>query len=252
MFLSWIIPAYNEEKRIEKSLREVDAYLRSRLAAGEIPSYEIIVSNSASTDRTAEVVRELISRMPNLRVLNLENRGKGWAVKRGILEASGDIRLFSDADNSTAPEYFDKMIPFFRRGYEVVISSRDSKDAPGASRDVKEPLYRELLGNLGNLVIQVIGGVWGIWDTQNGFKALTAKAAGNLFPQIAMTGFSFDIEMLALSRRFGFRIGVIPVQWRFDADSRVTPADYIRVLGDVFRIRWNLLTGKYEYVKQVK
>lgn len=241
MYLSWIIPAYNEEKKIEKSVREVDAYLRSKNFPG---GYEIIVSNSASRDRTADIVEEIKSSIPNLKHLNLDNRGKGWAVKRGMLAAGGGIRLFSDADNSTAPEYFDAMLPFFGQGYDVVISSRDPKDAAGASRDVKEPWYRELLGNLGNLVIQIFG-VWGIWDTQNGFKAFSERAAERIFGQTVIPGFAFDIEALALARALGFRIAVIPVKWVFDARSSVTLKAYLQVFLDVFRIRWNLITGKY-------
>lgn len=248
MYLSWIIPAYNEERRIAKTLSEVEAYLESRNFPG---GYEIIVANSASADRTGEIVRGLEPQITGLRLLNLENRGKGWAVKRGMLEAKGDIRLFSDADNSTAPEYFDAMVPFFRKGYEMVISSRDSKDAPGAARDRREPWYREIFGNLGNLLIQALG-VWGIWDTQNGFKAVSAKAAEAIFSQSRIGGFAFDIEMLALARRLGYHLAVIPIKWKFDPDSKVTLKAYFQVFADVFRIRWNLLTGKYEPVKRVK
>lgn len=242
MYLSWIIPCYNEEKRIKRTLHEVDAYLRSRNFPG---GYEIIVSNSASKDRTKDIVQGLMSSIPNLKIINLENKGKGYAVKQGMLMAKGDIRLFSDADNSTAPEYFDAMRPLFDRGYDIVISSRDPKDAPGASRDIKEQRYRELLGTLGNLVIQIFG-VWGVWDTQNGFKALTAKAAGRIFLQSKMYGFSFDIELLALAKKFGYRIGIIPIRWKFDPDSTVTLKAYIQVFVDVFKIRWNLLINVYK------
>lgn len=241
MYLSWIIPSYNEERRIEKTIRDVDAYLRKK----KFPEgYEIIVSNSASDDNTKEIVERLISEIPYLSLLNLENKGKGWAVKEAMRAAHGVIRLFSDADNSTVPEYFDAMIPLFAQGFDVVISSRDPKDAKGASRDVKEPWYREILGDMGNLMIQIFG-VWGIWDTQNGFKALRDKAAEDIFSKSRMQGFSFDIEMLALARRKGYRIGIIPVRWKFDSDSKVTLGDYIRVFLDVFHIRWNIITNKY-------
>ena len=241
MYLSWIIPTYNEERRIEKTIREVAAYLHAKNFSGE---YEIIVSNSASTDRTAEVVRNLMTEIHCLRILNLENRGKGWAVKQGVLQATGDIRLFSDADNSTAPHYFDAMEALFRQGYDVVISSRDSKDAQGASRDIKEQWYRELLGNMGNIVIQIVG-VWGIWDTQNGFKAVTAHAGQDIFSRTKMAGFSFDIEMLALAKKLTYRIGIIPIHWKYDPDSKVTLKSYIQVFIDVFKIRANFLRGRY-------
>lgn len=241
MYLSWIIPCYNEERRIEKTLREVDAYLRSKNFAG---GYEIIVANSASRDRTAAIVEGLVIEIPRLRLLNLENKGKGWAVKQGMLNANGDIRLFSDADNSTAPNYFDAMVPFFEKGADIVISSRDPKDAPGASRDIKEPWYREIMGRMGNMIIQIFG-VWGIWDTQNGFKALTVKATQDIFSKTLMYDFSFDIEMLALAKKLGYKIAIIPIQWKFDPDSKVTLSAYIKVFIDVFKIRWNIIINKY-------
>ncbi len=244
MYLSWIIPAYNEERRIEKTVREVDVYLRSKNFAD---GYEIIVVDAHSKDRTSDIVKNLKSSVSNLSLLRVDNRGKGWAVKKGMLEASGDIRLFSDADNSTPPKYFDDMEHFFKQGYDVVISSRDSKDAKGATRDMKEPMLRELMGNTGNLVIQIFGGSWGIWDTQNGFKALTASSSEKIFGQTRMAGFSFDIEMIALARRLHYKIGVIPIRWRFDPDSKVTMSAYLKVFVDVFKIRLNLMTGKYKF-----
>lgn len=241
MYLSWIIPAHNEERRIEKTLREVDAYLRGK----QFPAgYEIVVSSSAN-DQTNEIVNRLSQEIPHVRLFTTEHRGKGWGVKQAMLDAKGDIRLFSDADNSTAPEYFDAMEKLLKAGSGVVISSRDKKDATGASRDVKEPWYREILGNAGNLVIQIFG-VWGIWDTQNGFKALTAKAAQDIFSRTRMEGFSFDIEMLALARKLGYKIGIIPVRWKFDPDSTVTLGAYLKVFVDVFKIRLNLITNKYK------
>lgn len=241
MYLSWIIPAYNEERRIERAIREVDAYLHSRNFPG---GYEIIVSNSASRDRTAEIVLGLMREFPHLKLTEVVNLGKGLAVRHGMYSAVGEIRLFADSDNSTPPHYFDAMRPLFTQGYDVVISSRDPKDAPGASRDIKEPWYRELLANLGNIVIQVVG-VWGIWDTQNGFKAFTARAAESIFPRTYIYGWAFDIEVLALARRLGHHVGIIPVHWRHDPDSRLTIGVYLEVLRDVFRVRWNLLTGRY-------
>ena len=241
MYLSWIIPAYNEERRISKTLGEVDAYLRSRNFSG---GYEIVVVNSASTDRTAEIVLGLMAELPCLKLSEVVNLGKGLAVQHGMRLARGAIRLFADADNSTPPRYFDDMAPLLARGYDVVISSRDPKDAPGAARDVKEPWYREILANLGNLVIQIFG-VWGVWDTQNGFKAFTARAAEDIFSRTRIHGCAFDIEVVALARRLGFRIGIIPIHWRHDPDSRLTIGVYLEVLIDVFRIRWNLLSNKY-------
>jgi len=241
MYLSWIIPVYNEERRIEKTIREVDAYLRSKNFSG---GYEILVVDSSSKDLTRQIVENLSSLVSHLSLFTVENKGKGFAVKQGMLAAQGDIRLFSDADNSTAPEYFDTMRTFFEQSYDAVISSRHPKDVPGASRDIEEPWYREILGRLGNLIIQLFG-VWGIYDTQNGFKAFTAKVAEDIFSKTLMNGFSFDIEVLALVRRRGYRVGIIPIKWKFDPDSKVTLKSYLRVFVDVFKIRWNLIINKY-------
>jgi glycosyltransferase involved in cell wall biosynthesis len=241
MYLSWIIPAYNEERRIEKTLREVHDYLSSRRFPG---GHEIIVADASSKDKTAAMTENLRSEVPGLRLLTVANRGKGYAVRRGMFEAKGHIRIFSDADNSTKPEYFDVMKKLFDEGYDMVISSRNPKDAPGAGRDKEEPWYRELLGMMGNLVIQRVG-VWGIWDTQNGFKAFTARAAEDLFSRARMDGWSFDIEILALAQSLEYRIGIIPVRWVFDPDSKVTPGAYLQVLRDVFLIRKNLILGSY-------
>lgn len=241
MYLSWIIPAYNEERRIEKTISEVDGYLQSKHFSD---SYEILVVDASSKDNTASIVEYLKTKIPHLALLNVENKGKGWAVRRGMLESKGAIRLFSDADNSTAPEYFDAMQALFKQGYDIVISSRNPRDVHGATRDIKEPWARELFGKLGNVIIQLFG-VWGIWDTQNGFKALTARAAGDIFKKSLIKGFAFDIEILALARRLQYQIGIIPIQWKFDPDSKVTASAYIKVFIDVFKIRWNFLTNKY-------
>ncbi len=242
MYLSWIIPAYNEERRIEKTIREVDAYLRQK----NFPEgYEIIVANSVSRDKTGEIVEKLSQEIPALSLLTVENKGKGWAVAQGMLNARGDIRLFSDADNSTSPDHFEKMIPLFSRNYDLVISSRNAKDAPGASIDIAESRVRFIAGRAGNLMIQFFA-VPGIWDTQNGFKAFRRDAAEKIFTRLTILGFAFDIEALSIARRLNYRIGIIPVKWKHDPDSKVTPGSYIRVFLDVFRIRWNIMTGKYK------
>lgn len=242
MYLSWIIPTYNEEKLIEKTIREVDGYLKSKSFPG---GYEILIVDSSSPDRTQTIVRNIQSEISNLQLLLVENKGKGWAVREGMLKSQGDIRLFSDADNATSPEHFNKMIPLFNQGYLVVISSRHPKDAEGAYQDVPETLLRRMAGKAGNLLIQFLA-VPGIWDTQNGFKAFRARAAEDIFSRMRMGGFSFDIEVLALARRLGYKIGIIPVRWKHNPDSRVSFRSYIQVFLDVFKIRWNLITNKYK------
>ncbi len=240
MYLSWIIPAHNEERRIEKTLREVDAYLRAKNF-----EYEIIVVDNASTDSTSDIVRRVSRDTRRLRLIQTSGPGKGWAVAEGMLGAKGEIRLFSDADNATSPDHFDRMIPLFEDGYDIVISSRNPKDAPGATEERPEGGLRSAAGKIGNLVIQLVA-VRGIWDTQNGFKAFRAKAAEDVFARLRILGWAFDIEVLAIARMLKYRLGIIPVHWKHDPDSKVTLKSYFEVLGDVFRIRWNLIIGKYK------
>lgn len=244
MFLSWIIPAHNEERRIEKTLREVDAYLRQKKNLDALFQYEIILVNNGSTDRTQEIAARLQKEIPNFATLVTNGPGKGWAVKEGMLQSRGDIRLFSDADNATSPEHWDRMAPLFQRGYDVVIGSRNVRDVPGAQQRIKESLLRRIAGQLGNLWIQFFA-VPGIWDTQAGFKAFTKQAAENIFSRTRMTGFSFDIEALALGRRLGYKIGIVALDWKHDPESKVSLKAYFEVLLDVLKIRWNLITHKY-------
>lgn len=245
MFLSWIIPAHNEERSIEKSVREVDAYLRTKKNLDASFQYEIVFVNNGSTDKTQEIAERLQKEISCFSVLVTDGPGKGWAVKQGMLQTRGDIRLFSDADNATSPDHWDRMAPLFQKGYDVVIGSRNFRDVSGAQQRVREPLIRRIAGQAGNLWIQALA-VPGIWDTQAGFKAFTKKSAEDIFLRTRMNGFSFDIEVLALARRLGYVIGVVALDWKHNPDSRVTLKSYIQVLLDVLKIRWNLWTGKYE------
>jgi len=241
-YLSVIIPAYNEGERIIKTLKRISYYLQKHL---QNRSCEILVVNDGSRDNTAEIVLNLKSQIPNLNLIDRkENKGKGYSVKEGMLAVKGAIRLFTDADNSTDISYFEKMIPLFESGYDIVISTRDPKDVAGASQDVPQPWHKRLMGNLGNLYIQIMA-VPGIWDTQNGFKAFTAGAAEKIFSLTKIERWAFDVEVLALARKFKYKIGIIPIHWINDPKSHVKLSNYFKVLLDVFKIRWNLILGKY-------
>lgn len=238
MHLSVIIPAYNEEKRISATLRDIDGYL-----ARQDYDSEIIVVNNASKDNTAGVVRGLQAGMPRLRLVDEHQKGKGHAVIRGMAEAVGEYRLFTDADNSTTIDHIERMWPQFRAGYDVVIASlavKGSRVVAGGA----EPGYRVLAGKLGNKLIQVLA-VWGISDTQRGFKMFTARAALDIFPRLTIFGWGFDVEVLALARRFGYRIKEVPITWNNDPNGHITAGSYLEVLRDTFRIFWNLHTGVY-------
>jgi dolichyl-phosphate beta-glucosyltransferase len=237
-YLSIIIPAYNEAERIPKTILDMD----KRLAHAPY-TYEIIVVNDGSKDNTAEVVRNLSKIAKNLRLIDVEkNRGKGATVKQGMLEAEGVIHLFTDADNSTPIDQFDQMIPLFKEGVSVVIGSRA---AHGAKLDPPEPLYRQLIGKSLNVLIQLFL-VPGIWDTQCGFKAFTAESARKVFILSRVGGWGFDMELLALARKLGYKIGEVPVHWINDEKSHMSVKGGLQFLGDIFRIRWWLWKGVYD------
>lgn len=238
-YLSVIIPAYNEEKRLPNTLKEVDKYLSQQSY-----SYEILVVNDGSKDKTADVVRNLISQIRNLKLIdNQENHGKGWVVRQGMLEARGEYRLFTDADNSTSINQVEKMLPEFKKGFEIVIGSRDIK---GAVIAVPQPFYRILLGNIFNLIVQVISGLWGIWDTQCGFKGFSEKSAKDIFSKAKIDRWAFDVEILVIAQKLGYKKKEIPVVWINDPESRVKLRGMIKMLFEVIQVRWNSIFGKYK------
>jgi glycosyltransferase involved in cell wall biosynthesis len=238
-YLSVVIPAYNEAHRIVATLRDMNEKL-SRAPY----SYEIVVVNDGSKDETAEVVNGVVGEIKNLRLIdNAANKGKGGVVRQGMLEAMGKIRLFTDADNSTSIDQFEAMRPFFdEKGYDVVIGSRAIK---GAHIAVPQPLYRQIPGKMGNLFIQLMV-LPGIWDTQCGFKAFTEEAARKVFSMSRISGWGFDVEVLALAKRCGYRIAEVPVRWINDENSHVGASAYLKVLLETITIRWWLWTGKYK------
>lgn len=238
--LSVIIPAYNEAERIGNTLLDIDKYLSERDY-----SYEILVVIDGAKDKTAEVVERFRKLVKNLHVINnYENHGKGYVVRQGMLHAEGEWRLFMDADGATAIEHIEKMWPFAEEGCKVIISSRDSKDVRGARQVIPQPLLNRLLGNFGNVLIQIFG-VWGIWDTQNGFKMFHREPAERIFSLTRINRWGFDIEVLALARRMGYPIKIIPVLWRNDPRSHVTFKGYIKTFIELFKIRWNLMRNVY-------
>lgn len=253
IFLSVVIPAYNEEKRISTTLLDVDHYFNSSRFAdllskhGEgkfnAADYEIIVAEDGSTDKTAEIVAGLSKLVKNLRLDRSDKRGgKGAGVKRGILGAKGRYRLFMDADNSTTIEQIEKFFPYFKDGYDVLIGSRAVK---GAEIPVHQPFLKELAGKLGNIFIQVVA-VSGIWDTQAGFKIFTEKATEAIFPKLTIFGWGFDVEILAIADHLDFKIKEIPIRWENNAESRVRLSSYFKVLAETVKVRWNLWRNKYE------
>jgi dolichyl-phosphate beta-glucosyltransferase len=236
--LSVIIPAYNEEKRLPRTLDDVVAYLRQRQY-----SWEIIVVDDGSTDGTRELVAAASTRIAELRLIAYDqNRGKGYAVRQGMLAAAGKYRLFMDADNSTTIDHVERFWPYFAEGADVVIGSRD---VPGAEIPVPQPWYREVAGSVGNLIIQLLA-VPGINDTQAGFKAFTDKAVQDVFPRLTINRWGFDVEILAVARLRGFVIKEVPIRWVNDPESKVKLSSYFAVLREVLQVRLNIWRGVYE------
>tara|TARA_Y100000588_G_C14275936_1_gene934335 strand:+ start:669 stop:1397 length:729 start_codon:yes stop_codon:yes gene_type:complete len=228
IFLSIVIPAYNEKLRISETLAKTVRYL-----SRQNYSWEIIVANDGSTDGTDDIVSASLSSNPNIKLLNLKHGGKGWAVKNGILNARGKYRFLVDADLSMPIEEISKFMPYFEKGFDIVIGSRE---VPGANR-LDEPKNRLIQSRIFNFIVQCLA-VRGISDTQCGFKCFNQKAASTLFPLQMSNGFSFDVEILFLARKHGFAIEEIPIEWHYRDGSKVRPiVDSIIMLKDILAMR---------------
>jgi dolichyl-phosphate beta-glucosyltransferase len=237
--LSIIIPAYNEEHRILPTLERLHKFL-----AAHPWRYEIVVVDDGSKDQTCGVVSLAMGHIANLRLVRQSpNRGKGAAVRRGMLEARGQLRVMSDADGSMPPEQLPKLLePIVACRAEIAIGSRY---AEGAKTDAHQPWYRVLWSRIANRFIQR-SLVPGIRDTQCGFKAFTAEAARDLFALGRIDGWAFDLEILALAKRRGYAIAEVGVEWHDDRRSRVNPIkDMWKVVREALTIRKNLRRNVY-------
>jgi dolichyl-phosphate beta-glucosyltransferase len=234
--LSLIIPAYNEAGRIGNTLRQSLDYF-----ARQDYQFEIVVVDDGSHDGTADLVRR---EFQNARLISYTpNRGKGYAVKQGMLQAQGRYRLFYDADGSTPISEVDKLWGPFAEGADVVIGSRSS---PGSQVELHQRPLREFMGRTFNRLTHALLGERFI-DTQCGFKAFTAESTTRIFPRQTLDRFCFDAELLYIARAQNLRITEIPVRWINSPNSRVTlVADSARMLKDLFKIRLNAIRGKYK------
>lgn len=247
-FLSVIIPAYKEGERIGRNLLEIDKYLK-----GKSYSYEILIVDDGSPDNTVEVSRNYALQIPNIRIIeNKENHGKGYVVRQGLLEARGEYRLFLDADGSTSITHLDAFMTQFEAGYDVVIGSRDIE---GAFIQVHQPKHREIMGNMGNVLIRIVLGLWSYPDTQCGFKMLNARAAEEVAKRMVVDRFGFDFELIVLAYKLGFKIKQMPVRWMNEEGSTVSLTGkngFIQVLIDLFKTRLRLWFGSYQIGKYKK
>jgi glycosyltransferase involved in cell wall biosynthesis len=242
--LSIVIPAYNEEFRLPKTLERVFSYLQTRPCRTEV-----IVVDDGSSDRTIEIVNASRKTYPGLRLVsNAENRGKGFSVRHGMIEARGVIALFTDADLSTPIEEADKLFAAIReQGFDAAIGSRA---VDRSLIEVHQSVIREQAGIFFNLMVRWIMGIE-FSDTQCGFKAFRRGRARIIFEQQRIGRFGFDPEILFLAKRHGLKVAEIPVRWSHDSATKVkVAADGIQMLLELLLIRWNALGGCYPRVRQ--
>ncbi|PDW02562.1 dolichyl-phosphate beta-glucosyltransferase [Candidatus Viridilinea mediisalina] len=243
LLLSIVIPAYNEARRLPATLAAIRAYLDTQSYGAEV-----LVVDDGSSDGTAE----LAASYPGVEVLRLEHRGKGFAVRAGALAAQGSYVLLCDADLAVPIEEWPRFEARLRAGDAVVIGSREGV---GATRE-GEPWYRHVMGRVFNYIIALVA-LRGISDTQCGFKAMPREVAHELFRRVRIYGddapvvqgaavTAYDVELLFLARKLGYRISEVPVHWQYGTETKVNPVrDSLRNLRDVLKVRWNDLRGRY-------
>jgi len=236
--VSIVIPAYNEEERIVPTLNKIYNYFDNNDF-----SYEIIIVDDGSSDNTIQKVKDSTSAdRPVVILANGQNKGKGYSVKSGMLAARGEFVFFTDADLSTPIEEIEKCIPYFKEGYDVVIGSRG---LPDSDIRVHQPWYREKMGKIFNLFVKTIL-MDGIMDTQCGFKGFKKDAVNIVFNRSIITGFSFDVEILYISKKHNLKIKEIPIRWENSILSKVSPVKHsIQMFTDLVGIRIKGVKGNY-------
>lgn len=235
-FLSIVIPAHNEEGRLPGSLEAVFAFLQKQPF-----SSEVLVIENGSSDHTYEIAQEYAKRYEHLRVIQNKTRGKGRAIQRGVKEATGEYIFMCDADLSMPIEEVSKFLPPQLTGADIAIGSRE---APGSVR-YHEPGYRHFTGRVFNTLIRWLV-LPGLQDTQCGFKCIRAEVARNIVPYQTLMGWAFDVELLYIARRHGYSIVEIPIDWYFNADSKISVVrDSLRMFLDLLLIRRNARRGLY-------
>ncbi len=235
---SIIVPAYNESERVRATLDRILAH-----AAEQCWRAEVLVVNDGSRDDTAEIIRQYAAHHPAVRLLeNPGNKGKGYSVRHGMTAAKGRLLLFTDADLSAPIEEAGKLFAAIRNGADVAIGSRWLRSE---LQTEKQPLYRQLFGRIFNLLLRMMLGLR-FHDTQCGFKAFTRDAAQAIFPRQRIERWGFDPEVLFLAGRMGLKVAEVPVEWAHDPRSKIHPVrDGLRMFGEIVKIRWNWLAGRY-------
>ena len=240
IYLSIIIPAYNEEDRIKKTLEHIFKYLSEKSF-----TFEFVIVDDGCTDETIDIVKNTIGDKDySFKIVkNDHNMGKGFSIKKGVIESSGKFLLFSDADMSTPIEEFDKMIPFLEGGSDIVIGSRALNNSDIRKRQI---WYREMMGKIFNFFVQLLV-LKGIKDTQCGFKAFKADDAKRIFTKMTIYRFGFDVELLYLARILNLKITEVPIIWINSPASKVRcVTDSLSMFMSLIKIRYNRLIGIYK------
>ncbi len=235
---SIVFPAYNESERITASLDQVLKHI-----SAERWDAEVIVVNDGSRDNTADIVRRYAAQHPIVSLIeNPGNRGKGYSVRNGMLNARGDILLFSDADLASSISEASKLLDAIAAGADVAIGSRWLR--PELQTERQSPM-RQLFGRIYNLLLRIVLGLK-YCDTQCGFKAFTRKAARTIFSTQHVERWGFDAEVLFLARHFGFKVTEVAIAWAHADDSKLNPVrDGMRMFREMLSIRWNAIMGRY-------
>jgi dolichyl-phosphate beta-glucosyltransferase len=239
--LSIIIPAFNEGARLGRGLQRIREYFEGRPKG--LAAIEILVVDDGSTDDTAKIAKDWAPKLPSFRLIsNGENRGKGYSVRHGMLEASGTIAIFTDADLSSPIEESEKLLNAIAAGNDIAIGSR------ALDRSLifgHQSRFREIAGMIFNTWVRIFTGL-PFQDTQCGFKAFLRERCLVIFEQQRIERFGFDPELLFLARRRGLRTAEIPVRWAHDSGTKVHMLrDSLRMFADLIYIRWNSLAGRY-------
>jgi len=239
--MSIIVPAYNEEQRLGRGLSRIREYFETR--PGGLGAIEILVVDDGSTDDTARIAEKWARDEPSIRLIsNGKNRGKGYSVRHGMLEARGRVAIFTDADLSSPIGESEKLLAAIRDGNEIAIGSR------AVDRSLifgHQSRLREIAGMIFNAWVRIFTGL-PFQDTQCGFKAFVREPSLIVFEQQQIEGFGFDPEILFLARRHGLRTAEVPVRWAHDPGTKVHMIrDSLQMFGDLIRIRWKWLTGRY-------
>ncbi len=235
-FLSIILPAHNEEQRLPQTLLQVDEFLQKQSF-----DIEVFVVENASTDRTLDIANFFAEEHPYLKVIHEELPGKGLAVKRGMLAAEGEYRFFCDVDFSMPIDELLRFFPPQLEGVDIAIGSREAK---GAVR-YNEPFYRHFVGRVFNMMVWVLA-LPGINDTQCGFKCFSAKAVEHLFPLQTISGWAFDVEILAIAKQLGYKVVEVPIPWYYMPQSKVNVfKDFVKTALELLKVRKIIRTKSY-------